>query len=244
MFLFTPALRAFSRLFGEGALIVAALAITASALESCSGSEDDPAPAPTLGFFVSSTKHDGNLGGLSGADAICQTLATDAGAGDKTWHAYLSAVNDGMAVNARERIGTGPWYNANGVLLAADLTALHALIGNADLFITEKAEKVNGQWNGSNGQDGKPANEHDIMTGSDSEGNLFVGENQSTCSDWTSNMVAPGPQVGHTDGMGPNMDQSSEIFTSWNGGHAALACGVMGLALAGSAGRIYCFATD
>jgi hypothetical protein len=82
------------------------------------------------------------------------------------------------------------------------------------------------------------------MTGSDAEGNLFVGENQTTCSDWTSNTIAPGPQVGHTDGMGPNMDQSNVIFTSWNGGHAAQACSVAGLALAGSAGRIYCFAIN
>lgn len=244
MFLFTPAMRAFSGLFTAKALVVAALASTALPLASCSDGESEPARPPSLGFFVTSTKHDGNLGGLSGADATCQALATEAGVGEKTWHAYLSAENAGAAINARERIGTGPWYNANGVLLAANLTDLHALTGNADLFITEKAEKVNGHWNGSNGQNGKPANEHDIMTGSDSQGDLFVGASQTTCSDWTSNTIAPGPQVGHTDGMGPNMDQSNMIFTSWNGGHAAQACSVAGLALAGSAGRIYCFAID
>src|SRR6185295_14029589 len=107
--------------------------VAACSFLACSDSDDDKDTETTtesnqpgeLSFFVTSTKHDGNLGGLEGADGICQDLADDAGAGDKTWRAYLSAGNSGQPINARERIGTGPWYNAEGTLLAANLTALY-----------------------------------------------------------------------------------------------------------------------
>jgi hypothetical protein len=220
------------------------------ALSACSDSSDDEAQGTDLSFFVSSTKHDGNLGGLAGGDKICQDLAAAAGAGSKTWHAYLSAANNGTPINAHDRIGSGPWYNANGIKLADNLDTLHGLSGNADLLITEKKEKVNGQWNSSNGMNGAPANEHDIMTGSDSSGKLLMTTNdmgmmqQTTCNDWTSNTLTPGPQVGHTDGMGPGMDTSMVNYTSWNGGHAAQGCSTPDLAARGGAGRIYCFATN
>lgn len=129
-------------------------------------------------------------------------------------------------------------------MLAADLEELHALTGDPDLFVTETGEKVNGQWNGSNGQDGSPVNEHDIVTGSDSQGMLIVGPDQTTCDDWTSSSVTPGPQVGHTDGMGPGMDTSAPRYTSWNGGHATQGCSAADLAMTGSTGRLYCFAAD
>jgi hypothetical protein len=206
---------------------------------------DDGAEENRLSFFVSSTTQDGNLGGVEGADQICQTLATEVGAGDRTWVAYLSAENGGTPIHARDRIGTGPWWNALDVMLAADLAELHTLIGDADLFVTETGEKVNGQWNGSNGQDGSPPNEHDIMTGSDANGMLLiVADETTTCDDWTSNTLTPGPQVGHTDGMGPMMDTSEPRYTSWNGGHATLGCSAADLAMTGSTGRIYCFAAD
>ena len=223
----------------------------ALALAACSDEDDEEQSTNSLqgaendlSFFVTSTTHDGNLGGIEGADEICQDLADAAGAGDKTWHAYLSAENGGTPINARERIGNGPWYNAEGVLLADDLEELHGLTGNADLFITEKGEKVPGQWNSSNGMNGAPANEHDIMTGSDSQGMLLLNDMVTTCDDWTSNTLTPGPQVGHTDGMGPMMDQSMPNFTSWNGGHAAAGCSSSDLAARGGAGRFYCFATN
>jgi hypothetical protein len=230
----------------RAALVCAA----ACAFLACSDSDDDSDTETTtesnqpgeLSFFVTSTKHDGNLGGLEGADEICQDLADDANAGDKTWRAYLSAGNSGQPINARERIGTGPWYNAAGALLAANLTDLYALSGNADLFITEKGEKVNGQWNSSNGMAGAPANEHDVTTGTDPTGNLIMNDMVTTCNDWTSNTLTPGPQVGHTDGMGPGMDSSTINFSSWSGGHAAQGCSATDLAARGGAGRLYCFA--
>jgi hypothetical protein len=221
-----------------------------SALSACSDEADDEETS-NLSFFVTSTTHDGNLGGLAGADKICDDLATAAGAGNKTWHAYLSVAGNGTPQHAKDRIGAGPWYNANGVMVAQNLTALHALTGNADLFITEKKEKVNGQWNSSNGMNGTPANEHDIMTGSDSTGSLLMGINAmtnmpttTTCSDWTSNTLTPGPQVGHTDGMGPMMNTTMPNFTSWNGGHAAAGCSTPDLQARGGAGRFYCFAVN
>lgn len=222
------------------------------ALSACSdeGDEDTGTGSnePGMSFFVSSTTQDGNLGGLAGADKICQDLAAAAGAGSRTWHAYLSVANNGTPIHAKDRIGSGPWFNSNGVKLADNLAGLHALTGNADLFITEKKEKVNGQWNGSNGMNGAPPNEHDVMTGSDATGSLMMTMNdmgmlaQTTCSDWTSDTLTPGPQVGHTDGMGPMMDTTMPRFTSWNGGHPARGCSTADLAPSGSTGRIYCFA--
>lgn len=229
-----------------------ACAVAAGSFCACSDSDDDGDADDTstealepsqMSFFVTSSTHDGNLGGLDGADEICNDLADAAGAGNKTWAAYLSAENDGTPIHARTRIGEGPWYNAEGVLVAQDLTSLHTLVGDHDLFITEKGERVNGQWNSSTGTDGAPANEHDIMTGSDSNGMLFV-DMTTTCDDWTSNTLTPGPQVGHTDGMGPGMDTSMPRYTSWNGGHAAQGCSALDLAARGGAGRFYCFATN
>jgi hypothetical protein len=233
---------------------VIACAALGCAFLGCSDSDDDASEdsttesnqpgRPELSFFVTSTTHDGNLGGLAGADEICNDLA-DAAGSDKTFAAYLSAENEGNAINARERIGDGPWYNAAGMMLAMNLADLYrpTLVGNSDLFITEKGEKINGQWNSSNGMNGAPANEHDIMTGSDSNGMLLMNM-VTTCADWTSNTLTPGPQVGHTDGMGPGMDTSMPNFTSWSGGHAAAGCSTADLAARGGAGRFYCFATN
>lgn len=247
MFKITKSVQRFARRASLGALC----ALTISALPACSdsddetpGGEDNSADEDSLSFFVTSSTHDGDLGGLAGADAICDTLATAAGAGNRTWRAYLSAENNGSPIHARERIGTGPWYNADGAMLAADLTALYELSGNAELFITEKGTTVNGQWNSANGMNGAPANEHDIMSGSDPDGMLLVGDMNSTCDDWTSDTLTPGPQVGHSDGMGPGMDSSTINFSSWGGGHPAAGCSTEDLAARGGAGRFYCFAAD
>jgi hypothetical protein len=233
--------------------VIACAALGCSFL-ACSDSDDDASedstteanqPGSGLSFFVTSTQQDGNLGGLAGADAICDKLATAVGAGSKTWAAYLSAENNGSPINARDRIGSGPWVNAAGVQLAPSVEALHSptMVGNSELFITEKGEKVNGQWNGSNGMNGAPVNEHDVMTASDSNGMLLTTMT-TTCADWTSNTLTPGPQVGHTDGMGPGMDTSMARFTSWNGGHATQGCSAALLAPSGSTGRLYCFAKN
>lgn len=229
---------------------VLACAVAVCSFAACSDSDDDDTDSETLpstpagsegdlSFFVTSSNQDGDLGGLDGADAICDRLATAVGAGDRTWRAYLSAENGGTPIHARTRIGTGPWYNADGVLLANDLEELHdpSLVGDPELFIDETGEAVNGQWNGT------PPNEHDVMTGSDSSGMLLL-DPVTTCADWTSNTLTPGPQVGHTDGMGPMMNTTMPNFTSWNGGHPAAGCSSGDLQMRGGAGKFYCFAAD
>jgi hypothetical protein len=191
-----------------------------------------------MSFFVTSTRSTtGNIGGLRAADTLCQTLATAAGAGNKTWRAYLSverdADNGNQPTNARSRIGVGPWFNAKGVMVASDLTELHARKGNSTVFIDEKGQPINGQWTGS------PAPvEHDIMTGSNPDGTLLPG---FTCGDWTSDSAAAVGQVGHSDGFGPNQDTSGSL-SSWNSAHANQNCA--NTAPRGGAGRIYCFARN
>jgi hypothetical protein len=222
---------------------VFACSVALCSFAACSEDDasDEPANTSDVTFFVTSTTHDGNLGGLEGADQICDDLATAVGSGNRTWRAYLSAENGGDPIHARDRIGNGPWENAAGDVLAEDIDALHAptMVGNAQLFINEKRERINGQWNAAE------VNEHDIMTGSGPDGRLLmVPDMSTTCADWTSNSMMPGPQVGHTDGMGPGMDTSMERYTSWNGGHPARGCSTEMLAPSGSTGRFYCFAAD
>lgn len=192
----------------------------------------------TMSFFVSSqTSKTGNLGGLKAADMRCQTLAAAVGLGNKTWHAYLSADADpdgnGMPVNARDRIGKGPWYNQKGVLLAADLDALHARKGDAEVFIDEKGAKINGQWMNS-----PTPNEHDILTGSKADGTLSKGQ---TCDNWTSAASSMKAGVGHSDGLGPGM-ATTGTYPSWNAAHANGGCN--DTAPQGGAGRIYCFVVN
>jgi hypothetical protein len=176
---------------------------------------------------------DGDLGGLQVADNVCLTLATAVGAGDKTWRAYLSVEEDpdngGQPTHATDRIGAGPWANANEVVIATDVATLHALSGDADLFLDENGERVPGQWAGS------PApNEHDILTGSDANGMA----NGNDCSGWTSN--TGDATVGHSDGLGPAANPNPP-YDSWNSSHTS-DCG--NLPATGGAGRIYCFAID
>jgi hypothetical protein len=160
-----------------------AFALAAAAVFSCGG--DNKATGPTqsdttTSFFVTSSKSTtGNLGGLRGADSICQNLATAAGVGSKTWRAYLSVERDADNANrptdARSRIGNGPWFNAKGVMVASNLTELHTRKGDSTVFVDERGQPINGQWSGS------PAPvEHDIMTGSAADGTLLTG---FTCGD-------------------------------------------------------------
>src|SRR5262245_2507814 len=199
--------------------------------------DDDAGSKPALSFFVTSdTSKTGNLGGLKGADERCNKLAKAAGSKRK-FAAYLSAekndAGDGP-VHARDRIGKGPWYNAKGDLLAKDVTALHALpAGNADLFLTEKGDKINGQWEGS-----PTPNEHDVLTGSDAEGKVVAGK---TCADWTSEDAGKVAVVGHSDGLGP-MRNPAAPYNSWNSSHDNAGCN--DTAPRGGAGHIYCFAAD
>lgn len=181
-------------------------------------------------FFITSTgPGDGaNLGGLDGADAHCQSLAEAAGAGDKTWRAYLST----STVNARDRIGDGPWHNAKGELIASNLEELHGeanKIGK-DTGLTEKGEMVKGR--------GDTPNQHDILTGSNADGTVAAG---MTCEDWTSNASASKAFVGHHDRIGLRDDAPSK---SWNASHPSRGCAQEDLPKSGGAGLFYCFAAD
>jgi hypothetical protein len=202
------------------------------------GSDNTPtAPSgPTLSFFVTSaTSVTGNLGGLAGADATCQRLATTAGQGARTWRAYLSVerdpANGNQPTNARDRIGAGPWYNANLVLVANNLSELHARSGDPAVFVDERGQRINGQWSGS-----PSPIEHDMLTGSNADGTLMAG---LTCADWTSGSAADVAQVGHSDGLGPNQSAAGAL-ASWNSAHANQNCS--NTAPRGGAGRFYCFA--
>ncbi len=182
-----------------------------------------------MSFFITSAgPGDGaNLGGLKGADARCQALAESAGAGGRTWRAYLSSSTE----NARDRIGNGPWYNARGTLIARDLAALHgdANAINKRTGLTERGAMVNGR--------GDQPNRHDILTGSDPDGRAVAGK---TCNDWTDSGDGSAI-VGHHDRIGLRDDAPSK---SWNSSHGSRGCGQDALRGTGGDGLFYCFAAD
>jgi hypothetical protein len=187
-------------------------------------------------FFVTSRGpgRGGDLGGLAGADAHCQALAKAEGSGDHTWRAYLStSAADGQpAVNARDRIGTGPWYNAEGVLIAASVEELHGDKARIDkeTATTERLDPVNGV--------GDTPNRHDILTGSRADGTAFPPGSDLTCGNWTSS-GAGSAQVGHHDRRG-----TEEGVSSWNSAHESRGCRQADLEATGGAGLFYCFAID
>lgn len=203
------------------------------------GCGDDSPTAPSaqsVSFFVTSTTSvTGNLGGLSGADLRCQTLASAAGYGGRRWRAYLSAEHDpsngNQPTDARDRIGRGPWYNTQLVTVANNIGELHSRTGDAAVFLDERGQRINGQWTGS-----PPPVEHDILTGSNADGTLLPG---MTCADWTSESTDLAAQVGHSDGMGPAQSTAGAL-ASWNSAHANQNCA--NTAPRGGAGRVYCFA--
>jgi hypothetical protein len=174
------------------------------------------------------------LGGIAGADQHCQQLAKAAGAGNRTWRAYLSAgAADGKpAVNAKDRIGTGPWYNAKGVMVAKNVADLHADTNNLkkDTSLTEKGEVVNGR--------GDTPNPHDILTGSNLDGTAYADSADHTCKNWTSSAEGEA-QMGHHDRQGGGQNP-----TSWNSAHGSKGCSQANLVATGGAGRFYCFAIN
>ncbi|HET9949541.1 MAG TPA: hypothetical protein VFQ22_11510 [Longimicrobiales bacterium] len=192
--------------------------------------------APNTSFFITSAGpgFGADLGGLSGADAHCQDLAYTAGLGDKTWRAYLSTVarNGQPAVNARDRIGTGPWYNFNGDLIARDVTELHSPNANLtkETILTERGQMVNGR-------DDDP-NQHDVLTGSNPDGTVFTGEGHDACGNWTSSDEGSA-RVGHHDRQG-----GGDNPTSWNSAHNSRGCSQEDLVATGGNGYFYCFAID
>ena len=192
-------------------------------------------------FFITSvgSGKGADLGGLSGADQHCQLLADKAGLGGKPWRAYLSTTASGSApaVNARDRIGNGPWYNAKGVMVASSVADLHspnAKLGK-DTSLTEKGEPVSGF--------GDPVNRHDILTGSRPDGTVAVPEagKDTTCGNWTKS-DGGSAIVGHHDRKGTNPDPVANA--SWNASHGTRGCSVDQLKMSGSAGLLYCFATN
>ena len=185
-----------------------------------------------LGFFITSAgSGDGaNLGGIAGADAICQKLAAAAGAGNRTWRAYLSGVENGKPVNARDRIGPGPWFNAKGVQIAANVAELHSEASKTgkEGSLTEKGATVNGR--------GDTPNTHDMLTGSQLDGTAFTDGEDHTCNNWASNSTGSA-QLGHHDRQGGGANP-----TSWNSAHASKGCSQANLVGTGGAGLFYCFA--
>jgi len=193
--------------------------------------------AAEMTFFVTSagSGKGADFGGLAGADKHCQTLAAAVGAGSKTWHAYLSTQGAG-AVNARDRIGKGPWQNAKGVVVARNADELH--IGsniNRETGLTEKGDRVLARIDNPPGP-----NQHDILTGTKAEGTAFPEGDDRTCGNWTKNGEGSA-MVGHHDRMG--LDASPNMH-SWNSSHPSAGCSDPALVKTGGAGKIYCFAAN
>lgn len=201
-----------------------------------------------MSFFITSVGggKGGDLGGLAGADAHCSKLAEAAGVTGKTWRAYLSATmvidrSKGRpykitpGVNARDRIGTGPWHNAKGQLIANDAESLHSANVKIDkkFGLDEKGNEVNGR--------GQKPNRHDILTGSDPQGRYSTAGGDTTCGNWTKSSSEGSAIVGHHDRAGLNKAWN---MISWNSAHGSRGCGEADLPKSGGAGLFYCFAAN
>jgi hypothetical protein len=219
-------------------LVVAATAAVVGSITALTQQPPPAAgPAAPMGFFITSvgSGKGGDLGGLDGADKHCQNLAAAAGAGSRTWRAYLStsAAGGGKAVNARDRIGQGPWHNAKGELVAKNVADLHGDVerDRNNLYklsaLTEKGEVVTGR--------GDTPNRHDMLTGSTSDGRAATGAEDQSCSNWTSSATTGGAIVGHHDRNGGGN-------TSWNAAHRSRGCSQENLRGTGGDGLFYCFA--
>ncbi len=226
----------------QRAVLLFAAASAAAMLVGCNTPPAASASGP-MSFFITSAGigKGADLGGLAGADAHCQRLATTAGGSAKTWRAYLSlpptfATQTAPAVpsvNARDRIGNGPWFNAKGQLIARDLNHLHN--GNnlsKETALDEKGAVVKGR--------GDTPNEHDILTGSRSDGTAFAPQQDTTCKAWTSSTDGSAI-VGHHDRTGPLPEAWAK---SWNFSHPSVGCSQEALVRTGGAGRFYCFAAN
>ena len=192
-------------------------------------------------FFLTGTAigNGGNLGGLAGADNYCQTLAQAAGAGAKTWRAYLStqAADGAPAVHARDRIGKGPWQNSRGVVVAKDVVELHGANNlTKQTALSEKGDVINGR--------GDTPNRHDVLTGSQADGTAFAAGDDRTCKNWTSSTQGSA-MLGHSDRIGLRDDDASK---SWNSSHPSRGpdggCSQADLKSTGGDGLLYCFAAN
>src|ERR1700730_10368145 len=212
------------------------LSVTASvAFLAFGASAPAQAQQSTMSFFITSVglAKGGDLGGLAGADRHCQSLAQAAGAGSKTWHAYLSTQGPG-GVNAEDRIGSGPWSNAKGVQIAANVADLHGDNNkiNKDSALNERGMVVNGR--------GDTPNQHDILTGSQRDGTVVPGTDDATCSNWTSSADGQGNAVvGHHD-----LISNPQSINFRNNSHKTPGCAPANLQKVGGAGLFYCFAIN
>jgi hypothetical protein len=195
-------------------------------------------PKTNVTFFVTSagSGKGADLGGLAGADKLCQSLAQAVGAGNRTWRAYLSTgpAEGKPAVNARDRIGRGPWQNAKGVVIAKDVDDLHSNNNklNKETALSEKGDPINAR--------GDKPNMHDILTGSQPDGRAFSGSEDMTCKNWTSGTEGAA-MVGHHDRQGLRDDEPSK---SWNSSHPSRGCSQDALRGSGGNGFFYCFAAN
>ena len=217
----------------KNAILTSLAVIVASLSLSWIASSQEQKSAVT--FFITSvgSGKGADLGGLAGADKLCQALAQAVGAGNRTWRAYLSTdATDGKpAVNARDRIGKGPWQNAKGVVIAKNVEELHGNNNiNRETALSEKGERINAR--------GDKPNMHDILTGSQPDGRAFTGNEDRTCRNWTSSGDGAA-MVGHHDRMGLGDDESSR---SWNSSHPSRGCSQDALRGSGGNGLFYCFA--
>jgi hypothetical protein len=210
--------------------------VTSVALLVLGGTAGGQAPKADMSFFITSagSGKGGDLGGLAGADKMCQMLADKAGVKGKAWRAYLSTQGSG-AVNARDRIGKGPWQNAKGVVIAKDVAELHGKNNiSKDTALTETGETVKGR--------GDSPNQHDILTGSQPDGTAFAAGDDRTCGNWTKSDKGAA-MVGHHDRQGLRDDDASK---SWNSSHPSRGpdggCSLNDLRSTGGNGMIYCFA--
>lgn len=208
--------------------------LTISLIAVCCTAAPLSAQDARMNFFLTNEGpgNGADLGGLEGADRFCTRLATEAGSSKHTWRAYLSAAATptSKAVNARDRISTGPWYNYKGVQVAKDIAELH---GENNLtkatVLTQKGDTVNGR--------GDTPNRHDILTGSTLQGIVADGTDDNTCNNWTSSAATGGALVGHFDRIGGGANP-----TSWNSAHKSNGCGLKNLQATGGNGLFYCFA--
>ncbi|HET7493792.1 MAG TPA: lectin [Bradyrhizobium sp.] len=223
------------QVFTRASLVAAVAAVASFA------AQPSLAQSANTTFFVTSAGpgNGANLGGLEGADSQCQKLAQAAGAGGKTWHAYLStqAADGKPAVNARDRIGKGPWQNAKGTVIAKDVAELHGTNNlTKQTALNEKGEVINGR--------GDTPNRHDVLTGSQPDGTAFAAGDDRTCKNWTSSTQGSA-MVGHSDRIGLRDDDASK---SWNSSHPSRGpdggCSQADLRSTGGDGLLYCFAVN
>jgi hypothetical protein len=221
----------------ERAFRISMLASAAALLLGASAAQAQPAPqAPNMTFFVTSSPigKGGDLGGLAGADAHCQQLAATVGAGGKTWHAYMSSpeLPTAKGINARDRIGSGPWQNSKGAVIAQSVDDLHSASNKltSETALTERGTRISGI--------GFTPNWHDALTGSDREGRAFPGNVNMTCNNWSSSEFGKA-MLGHIDRTGL---ADNDYAHSWNASHQSRGCSQADLIATGGNGLFYCFA--